>query len=103
MAKAKKLKLDIKYANDDKIIKYNDIIRYIKNKNKNNRRIYPQEIYHIIQINKKEKTKKKDFRRAIKAYFIEDKTNRLKIRIRTNEGESKSYKEYYIAYQLEKK
>ena len=47
MVKAKKLKLDIKYANDDKIIKYNDIIRYIKNKNKNNRRIYPQEIYNI--------------------------------------------------------
>ena len=47
MFKAKKLKLDIKYANDDKIIKYNDIIRYIKNKNKNNRRIYPQEIYNI--------------------------------------------------------
>ena len=71
MAKAKKLKLDIKYANDDKIIKYNDIIRYIKNKNKNNRRIYPQEIYNISN-KQKRKNKKKDFIRAIKAYFIED-------------------------------
>ena len=71
MAKAKKLKLDIKYAIDDKIIKYNDIIRYIKNKNKNNRRIYPQEIYNISN-KQKRKNKKKDFIRAIKAYFIED-------------------------------
>lgn len=60
MAKAKKLKLDIKYANDDKIIKYNDIIRYIKNKNKNNRRIYPQEIYNISD-KQKRKNKKKRF------------------------------------------
>ena len=59
MAKAKKLKLDIKYANDDKIIKYNDIIRYIKNKNKNNRRIYPQEIYHISDKQKRKKQKKR--------------------------------------------
>ena len=60
MVKAKKLKLDIKYANDDKIIKYNDIIRYIKNKNKNNRRIYPQEIYNISN-KQKRKNKKKRF------------------------------------------
>ena len=59
MVKAKKLKLDIKYANDDKIIKYNYIIRYIKNKNKNNRRIYPQEIYNISNKQKKKKQKKR--------------------------------------------
>ena len=58
MVKAKKLKLDIKYANDDKIIKYNDIIRYIKNKNKNNSRIYPQEIYNISDKQKRRKKKK---------------------------------------------
>ena len=62
MAKAKKLKLDIKYANDDKIIKYNDIIRYIKNKNKNNRRIYPQEIYNIPNKQKKKKQKKRFYK-----------------------------------------
>ena len=62
MAKAKKLKLDIKYANDDKIIKYNDIIRYIKNKNKNNRRIYPQEIYNISNKQKKKKQKKRFYK-----------------------------------------
>lgn len=62
MVKAKKLKLDIKYANDDKIIKYNDIIRYIKNKNKNNRRIYPQEIYNISNKQKKKKQKKRFYK-----------------------------------------
>ena len=62
MPKAKKLKLDIKYANDDKIIKYNDIIRYIKNKNKNNRRIYPQEIYNISNKQKKKKQKKRFYK-----------------------------------------
>ena len=66
MAKAKKLKLDIKYANDDKIIKYNDIIRYIKNKNKNNRRIYPQEIYHISDKQKRKNKKKKILEELLK-------------------------------------
>ena len=96
------INIKLAYANDNRVIKYNDIYNYIKAKNKSKNGIYPEYIYNIKD-KPYRKDKKNNFRNSIKNYYIDKKTNRLKIKIHfSNEPNKKEYKSFYIAYHFEK-
>ena len=95
------LNIEIQYANDNRSIKYNDIYKFLKSRNITGEGIYPNFINNIAYRNVK-KNRKKDFKDACKNYFIDEKTDRLKIKFLDSGVKDKAYKEYFIAYQIEK-
>ena len=72
-------------------------MNYLKCKEKSGHGIYPNYIYKISDKNRKKI--KKDFKNALKDYFIDKTTGKLKIRFKQSNVKSKQYKEYYIPYQ----
>ena len=58
------------YANDNRKIKYKDIINYIKKSESNESGRFPEYIYNIISKSKR-KNAKKAFKRSIKNYYID--------------------------------
>ena len=102
MKKDNDLELDLQYVNDKRNIKYKDIYNYIKSKDETGSGVYPQSIYDIKEKNRR-KNKKKDFRDSIKDYYIDQKTKRLKIKYRDYSNKEYIKKDYFVAFQIEKK
>ena len=63
--KVESVNLNFKYANDYRRYSYNDIINYLNNKGKNNKQLYPNEIYQI-----KCKSKRKDKKNLLENSLI---------------------------------
>ena len=91
------------YANDNKSIKYIDIINYINKTQNNEENRYLKYIYEIVP-KKKRKINKKQFRRYCSKFNIDMITNRLQSKIEfTDKNGNKIKKYFYIAYINEKK
>ena len=97
----KDLEIKLEYIKDKRTILYEDIVNYLKCKEKTGHGIYPNYIYKISD-KKGKKNKKKDFKNALHDYFIDKTSGRVKIRFNQSNVKSKQYKEYYISYQFEK-
>lgn len=97
----KNLSINLQYVNDKRRHKYNDIYNFLLSVGESGNGIYPEYIYSI-EDKKQRNNKKKEFKRSIKNYFIDKKTQRLKIRFIDSTIKQKVYREYFIAYQMEK-
>ena len=97
----KDLEIQLEYVKDKRTITYEDILNFLKSKEKTGNGVYPDYIYKITDKNRR-KNKKKDFKDSIEDYFIDKNTGRLKIKFNNTNIKNKIYKEYFIPYQIEK-
>jgi len=103
LSKDDNAKIELEYINDNKIFKYRDIIIYLNSRvtNKNSEGIYPY-IVANIQDRIQRRNKKREFRKALKNYFIDPTTKRLKLKFVDSTSVHKTMNDYFIAYQIEK-
>ena len=103
LSKNDNAKIELEYINDNKIFKYRDIIIYLNSRvnNKTSEGIYPF-IVANIQDRIQRRNKKREFRKALKNYFIDPTTKRLKLKFVDATSVHKTMNEYFIAYQIEK-
>jgi hypothetical protein len=96
-------KIEIEYINDNKIFKYRDIVNYLNSRvtNKPSDGVYPL-IVSNIQDRIQRRNKKREFRKALKNYFIDPTTKRLKLKFVDSTTLPKVTNDYFIAYQIEK-
>ena len=97
----KDLEIKLDYVKDKRTISYEDIVNFLKSKEKTGHGIYPDYIYKISNKNRR-KNKKNDFKDSIEDYFIDKTTGRLKIKFNNSNLKNKIYKEYFIPFQFEK-
>ena len=97
----KDLEIKLDYVKDKRTISYEDIVNFLKYKEKTGHGIYPDYIYKIFNKNRR-KNKKNDFKDSIEDYFIDKTTGRLKIKFNNSNLKNKIYKEYFIPFQFEK-
>ena len=97
------LKLKFEYTKDKRKARYIDIENYLSSKKLNlSEGNYPPFIYNLEDENKK-KNQKKIFRELAKKYFVDEKTERLKLSFNIScKSDNKDVKEFFVAYKFEK-
>jgi len=103
LAKDENAKIEIEYINDNKVFSYRDIVNYLNSRvnNKTSEGIYPLVVSNI-QDRIQRRNKKREFRKALKNYWIDPVTKRLKIKFVDATTVPKIENHYFIAYQIEK-
>ena len=92
---------ELNYANDNRKYRYKDMINYMISKKFNREPTYPEFIYDI-KAKQLRTNKKKEFKKSLKNYFIDEKTKRLKVKFNFNKVKEMINKEYFIPFQIEK-
>ena len=92
---------ELNYADDKRKYRYKDMINYMISKKFNREPTYPDFIYDI-KTKQLRTNKKKEFKKSLKNYFIDEKTKRLKVKFNFNKVKELINKEYFIPFQMEK-
>ena len=92
---------ELNYAADNRKYRYKDMINYMISKKFNREPTYPDFIYDI-KTKQLRTNKKKEFKKSLKNYFIDEKTKRLKVKFNFSKVKELINKEYFIPFQIEK-
>ena len=92
---------ELNYAADNRKYRYKDMINYMISKKFNREPTYPDFIYDI-KTKQLRTNKKKEFKKSLKNYFIDEKTKRLKVKFNFSKVKELLNKEYFIPFQIEK-
>ena len=92
---------ELNYAADNRKYRYKDMINYMISKKFNREPTYPDFIYDI-KTKQLRTNKKKEFKKSLKNYFIDEKTKRLKVKFNFSKVKELINKEFFIPFQIEK-
>ena len=95
------LAYELNYASHNRKYRYKDMINYMISKKFNRDAIYPEFIFDI-KTKQLRTYKKKEFKKSLKNYYIDEKTKRLKVKFNFVKIIELLNKEYFIPFQIEK-